>query len=275
MPSTFSTALAGLSAHALGIDNVGNNLANLNSTAFKATSVTFRDLVTQQLGIGNEAGLGTSLPYSTRYFTQGSIQSSSGPMDAAIKGDGFFVVRSPQQGTVNYTRAGNFRVDANGFVTTLTGERVQGWTAASNGVVNSSGPVANIQLPVGALQTPIETTTLSIDVNLDASEAVGYSFSSPIEVYDSLGVAHLLTATFVKTGPNAWTQELSIAPEDLGQAPGASVVVLPAAPITFNTDGTLATPTAAVTVPAIGPLASGAADMNLTWEMYADRKSVV
>ena len=93
MPSSFSTALAGLQAHAAGIDAIGNNLANLNTTGFKASTISFRDLVTSSGGIGNEAGLGTSLPHTSRHFTQGPIQATPGVMDAAIKGDGFFVVR--------------------------------------------------------------------------------------------------------------------------------------------------------------------------------------
>jgi len=272
MPSTFSTALAGLSAHASGIDAVGNNLANLNSVAFKASAVYFRDLVTQSIGIGNEAGLGTSLPYSSRHFTQGSIQSSLGAMDAAIKGDGFFIVRSTPQSTTFYTRAGNFRMDANGYVVTLTRERAQGWTASANGTLSTTGPVSDIQLPVGALQTPVATSNFSVDLNLDANAAVGYTFSTPIEVYDSLGVAHLLTATFVKTGPNAWTQQLDIPAADVGGT-GAPVSVLPASPITFNPNGTLATPTANVAVPSIGPLASGASNLDLTWQLYTSNNT--
>ncbi len=267
MPTSFSTGLAGLTAHAAGIDAVANNLANLNSTAFKASSVTFRDLVTQSIGIGNEAGLGTSLPHSTRLFTQGTISSSSGPMHAAIKGDGFFVVRGTSQNNIAYTRAGNFTTDANGFLVTLTRERVQGWIAGANGTLNTAGSTVDIQLPVGALQTPLATSKFSFDLNLDASAATGAVFSAPIEVVDSLGVSHVLTATYTKTGPNAWTYQLDIPAVDVGGT-GAPVNIVPATAITFNPNGSLATPAANVVVPPVGPLASGAANLAMTWEFY-------
>src|SRR5262249_34992776 len=126
MPSNFSTALAGLNAHAAGIDVVGNNLANLNTIGFKPSTVAFRDLVSQSLGAGStstETGFGTAPPKVVRQFVQGPIQSSGGPLDAAIQGDGFFIIRNNQGGLL-YTRAGNFQVDANGFLITATKERV-------------------------------------------------------------------------------------------------------------------------------------------------------
>ncbi|MGH9658693.1 MAG: flagellar hook basal-body protein, partial [Bryobacteraceae bacterium] len=117
MPTSFSTALAGLTAHSSAIDAVGNNLANLNTTGYKATSAYFRDLVTSSIGIGTESGIGTAPTVVLRHFSQGPIQSSPGLMDAAIKGDGFFVVRDLSSGP-SYTRAGNFLIDANGYLVT-------------------------------------------------------------------------------------------------------------------------------------------------------------
>src|SRR5260370_659234 len=130
MFNSFSTALTGLTAAELGVNVVGNNLANLNTTGFKASTVSFSDLVAQSLGLGtsaNSVGLGTSAR-SSQNFTQGSIQTTSGPFDAAIQGDGFFMVQDPS-GVVSYSRAGNFQVDPTGNLITATGSHVQGWTA--------------------------------------------------------------------------------------------------------------------------------------------------
>ncbi|MGH9659187.1 MAG: flagellar hook protein FlgE, partial [Bryobacteraceae bacterium] len=186
-------------------------------------------------------------------------------MDAAIKGDGFFVVRDLSSGP-SYTRAGNFLIDANGYLVTQTGQRVQGWGAGNTGL-NTNVPITDISLPVGALRTPNATTNFSFDVNLDSNATVGTTFSSPIEVADSLGTTHVLTATFTNTGPNAWTFELAIPAADVGQV-GAPVVVLPPTAMTFSAAGLLLTPAAGQVVPPIGPLANGAANLAMTWDFY-------
>src|ERR1700742_4528844 len=94
--TAFATALSALNATSTAIDVVGNNLANLNSPGFKTSAVVFRDLVTQSLGAGlgeTQAGFGAPQPRTVRQFSQGAIQTPSGLLDAAIQGDGFFVVK--------------------------------------------------------------------------------------------------------------------------------------------------------------------------------------
>src|SRR4026208_1776813 len=97
MPFTsFSTALSALNATSTAVDVVGNNLANMNTPGFKASVVSFRDLVTQSLGAGlgeTQVGFGTGRPPTVRQFTQGALQASSGVLDAAVQGDGFFVLK--------------------------------------------------------------------------------------------------------------------------------------------------------------------------------------
>src|SRR3954449_7189788 len=129
MFTSFSTALSALNATSTAIDVVGNNLANLNTPGFKTSQVCFRDLVTQSLGAGlgeTQVGFGTGRPLTIRQFSQGAIQASTGLLDAAIQGDGFFVIKNAQNNVV-YTRAGNLQVDLSGNLLNNTGERVQGW----------------------------------------------------------------------------------------------------------------------------------------------------
>ena len=112
MFTSFSTALSALSAFSTAVDVVGNNLANLNTPGYKSSVVYFRDLVTQSLGAGlgeTQVGFGTGRPLTIRQFSQGAIQASTGLLDAAIQGDGFFVIKNAQNNVV-YTRAGNFQV---------------------------------------------------------------------------------------------------------------------------------------------------------------------
>ncbi len=97
---SFSAALSGLSANSTAIDVVGNNLANLNTPGFKEDTVTFQDLVTESIGAGlgaTQVGFGVGTPITLRQFSQGALQSTGGPLDAAIQGDGFFIVSGRQR----------------------------------------------------------------------------------------------------------------------------------------------------------------------------------
>ena len=120
MFAAFSTALSALTADETAINVVGNNLANLNTPGFKDTVVSFSDLVTQSLGGGageTQVGGGVGRPITLTQFSQGAIQSTTGPLDAAIQGDGFFIVQGPNNAT-EYTRGGNFQVNSSGTLET-------------------------------------------------------------------------------------------------------------------------------------------------------------
>src|SRR5260370_38475665 len=96
MFTSFSTALSALSADTTAIDVVGNNLANLNTAGFKASTVAFHDLLSQSIGSGStQVGFGVGTPVTLRHFSQGAIQSTAGPPDPAILVDRFFVVKTP------------------------------------------------------------------------------------------------------------------------------------------------------------------------------------
>jgi flagellar hook protein FlgE len=143
MFTSFSSALSALKATSTAIDVVGNNLANMNTPGFKTSQLCFRDLVTQSLGAGlgdTQVGFGTGTPLTVREFTQGAIQTSAGLLDAAVQGDGFFVVKD-SAGNDLYTRAGNFQTDMNGNLLTDTGNKVQGWTTLDPTTGNVNGSV--------------------------------------------------------------------------------------------------------------------------------------
>ncbi|MEO8098607.1 MAG: flagellar hook protein FlgE [Acidobacteriota bacterium] len=267
---TFSTALSALAAHSTAIDVVGNNLANLNTPGFKASVVSFHDLVTQSLGAGfgeTQVGFGVGTPITLRQFSQGAIQSSGGPLDASIQGDGFFVVKSAA-GQTEYTRGGNFKVDTFGNLTTATEERLQGW-ALVGGKLDVNAPTTDITVPVGSLKAPIATTEFSVDLNLNAAATAGPPpsvYSTSIETFDSLGNSHVITSTFTKTAnPNEWDYSLSFPDSDL-TAPGTPTT----GTITFDSNGQMITP--AVTDPApvltASGLADGASDMTIAWKLF-------
>jgi flagellar hook protein FlgE len=271
MFTSFSTALSALSAHSTAIDVVGNNLANLNTTGFKSSVVSFHDLVTQSLGAGlgeTQVGFGVGRPTTLRVFSQGAIKSSSGSLDAAIQGDGFLVVKDKLTTGNLYTRGGNLQVDKAGNLLTSTGQKVQGWMAA-NGTLAGNGPLTDIVIPVGDLKAPVATSAFSVDLNLNASAAAGPppdTFSTSIEVYDSLGAPHVLRVDFTKnTTANVWDYSLSIPDADV-----SSPITPVTGSITFNGAGRLTDPPAAGPFPQINitGLNTGASDMTVTWSLY-------
>jgi flagellar hook protein FlgE len=268
MDTAFSTALSGLNADSSAINIIGNDLANLNTTGFKASEVSFQDLLSQSLGASggsSQVGLGVGQVTALAQYTQGSIQTTNGPTDAAIEGDGFFVVND-QNNQPLYTRDGSFQLNASGDLVTASGDTVQGWSAV-DGSVNTNGPVGNITVPLGANIPATPTTTMNLALNLNASAATGATFTAPIKVYDSEGNSHTLTATFTNSGSNSWAYAVTIPAADLATGGTTSVAT---GTLTFDSSGNLTTPPASSdpqTVSITG-LADGAADMTINWNLY-------
>jgi len=269
--SSLSVALTGLNADSAALDIVGNNLANLNTTGYKESTASFYDLLSQSVGGGSvQIGGGVSATHSQRQFTQGSIQLSGGNFNAAIQGDGFFLVKDTAGDTL-YTRSGNFQLDGKGNLTTGTGQFVQGWTG-SNGVVNESGATGNLTIPSNSLHTPSATANMSLSLNLQSDGVVGAasgSFSAPIQVVDSLGTTHTLTVTFTKTAANAWNYEVDIPGQDLTAGTAGTPSSLATGSLAFDSNGNLTTPASPGQVPiAITGLTDGASDINMNWNLF-------
>ena len=266
MPN-FSIPLSGLTAASQALAVISNNLANLNTVGFKESRASFRDLFYQAFGTNGandpiQVGEGVALGSVTPTFTGGNLEGTGVPTDAAITGNGLFVTE--KNGVQSFTRAGNFTVDSQGQLTTQDGQLVMGYPAV-NGVVSPSQSLAPLVINHGQLIPANPTTTIQTQTNLDASAAVGTSFSTPITVFDSLGTSHVLTYAFTKTGSNAWSYNITLPAADTGGT-GAPTVIN-AGNVTFNPDGTLATPAAPVTGIAIAGLADGAANINVTWNL--------
>ncbi|MGD8427248.1 MAG: flagellar basal-body rod protein FlgG [Balneolaceae bacterium] len=132
--NALSTAALGMSAQQKTVDNIANNLANVNTTGFKRSKIAFQDLFYQNIAASKrgEAGNGGtagsilqmghgSKPVATvRNFSQGSLEETGSSLDVAINGDGFFQVEMPD-GSISYTRDGNFSMDAGGRLVTQSG----------------------------------------------------------------------------------------------------------------------------------------------------------
>ena len=276
MSTTSSNALSGLKANAFAIEIVSGNLANLNTYGYKESRVSFQDLVNSSLGTGaGESGAnavgGSTVAKAVRSFAQGSIQSTNQSFDAAIQGNGFFVLRS--KGDQLYTRAGNFKVDSAGHLLTQQGQFVQGWNIKNGAVATNTG-VSDITVPISGLRQPTPTTKFSISANLNSSGTVGNAdgtFSSPVQMVDSQGVSHVLTVTYTKTGVGQWDYAVSMPSADLKTPVGTGPAsVLKKGSLTFDGLGHLLTPAAApgtVDVPITG-LVDGASDLTVSWGLY-------
>jgi flagellar hook protein FlgE len=206
MFTTLSTALSALNANSIAVAAVGNDLANLNTTGYKKTQVAFENLMAETMGGTNgfSLGMGTARPQTITQYTQGTLQTGLGGLNAGIQGQGFFMVADGKGNTV-YTRDGTFTTGSNGFLIDANGSRVQGWSAGANGVVNTNGATGDIAIPSGTLFPPVASTNVTLSMNLNSAAIAGTktgvtsgTFSQPITVYDSLGTSHTLTATFTK-----------------------------------------------------------------------------
>ncbi|WP_311195033.1 flagellar hook-basal body complex protein [Selenomonas noxia] len=177
MRSMFS-GVSGLKSHNTRMDVIGNNIANVNTTGFKASRVTFADMISQTLSgasapnntIGGtnpkQVGLGTSVSSIDLLFGDASVQSTGKNTDLAMTGNGLFVVNRGKERF--YTRNGAFEFDADGnYVMPGSGLRVQGWMA-NNGVLNTNGSAGDIHLDrkvkeLGAKATESATYTNNLD----------------------------------------------------------------------------------------------------------------
>jgi flagellar hook protein FlgE len=177
MRSLFA-AVSGLKNHQTRMDVIGNNIANVNTTGFKKSRVTFQDMMSQTLQGPSESttnlggtnakqvGLGMRVGAIDVLHAQGAVQTTDSAMDVMIQGDGFFVVKRGDQ--TFYTRDGNFDFDANGFYTNDAGLKVQGIMADSNFNINNTNPATDINIAQYLTMQPKATTTVEFQKNLDS-----------------------------------------------------------------------------------------------------------
>jgi flagellar hook protein FlgE len=262
----FSIALSGLQADSTALNTIGNNLANLNTTAYKGQTTAFEDLFYQQIGQSGsgdaiQVGAGTKVSGTSTDFSEGTLlpDSTSIPTDMALDGSGFFVVE--QNGVQSLTRAGNFQISQNGNLTTQDGQLVMGYPAV-NGVVNQNAAAQPITIPVGATEGAQATQNFSVSANLNSGASVGTQYTTPLKIYDSLGQSHQATITYDKTGTNTWSYSIALPPGDSTGTPSANST----GTLTFDANGNLTAPTS-VTGITFPTMADGASDLTFNWNL--------
>lgn len=235
--SAFFSATSGINATSRALSEIGNNIANAQTTGFKTRTVSFGDLFGASIGVGGTTsalveGRGVQVLGVDPSFTQGSLQTTSNPLDLAIDGDGFFQVNDVS-GNSFFSRAGQFNVDDSGNIVNPSGFRLQGFQVDSSG--NVTGAIGDIVLTT-LQQIGTATTEVDMSGNLNATEPIiaptiaqlladpanpsNSQFSTGVRVFDSLGVGHDVTLYYAKTANNTWQYNVI--------APNTEVTVIPA-----------------------------------------------
>ena len=259
----FAVALSGLNAASSDLSVTANNIANANTTGFKASRAEFADVFA--VGAQN-IGNGVAMSSVTQEFSQGGVDFTDRGLDLAISGEGFFTMSD--RGVTSYTRAGSFGVDREGFVVNSQNQRLQIFPMASNGSFNT-GTLSDLRLAT-ADSPPQATTRAEFGINLPANASVpsvptfdpanasSYNHSTAVTIYDSLGASHTATAYFVKTAtPNQWESRFYIDGTAVG---GANAM-------TYSNLGVLTAPVGGgITLPAFAP-PNGAAPINMTADL--------
>jgi len=235
--SAFFAATSGINATSRALSEIGNNIANAQTVGYKSRSVSFGDLFGATIGGGGTStalveGRGVRVLGIDPSFTQGSLQTTSNALDLAIDGDGFFQVNDVS-GNTFFSRAGQFNVDSAGNIINPAGLTLQGYQVDAAG--NITGTLGDLVLTT-TQQIGTATTTVNMSGNLKADEPIiapttaqilanpsskaNSQHSTPVRVFDTLGVGHDLTIYFSKTANNTWQYNVI--------ASNAEVTVLPA-----------------------------------------------
>jgi len=242
---SFQQGLSGLNAASKQLEVIGNNVSNANTVGFKQARAEFADVFANSLSGGgaSQIGIGTKVSNVAQQFTQGNITATNNSLDIAINGGGFF--RMSNNGSITYSRNGQFQMDKFGYIVDAENKRLTGYTASNTGVLSTGAP-AEININTGDLQ-PSATATVVGLVNLDSrnsslpaagfdpTDPTTYNNSTAVTVFDSLGNSHTLQSFFVKTAPGAWNVYTA--------ADGVSTTALPTPTATLTFTGTGLTPT--------------------------------
>ncbi|HEX4031317.1 MAG TPA: flagellar hook protein FlgE [Terracidiphilus sp.] len=267
--SAFSIPLSGLAASSDSLNVIANNLANLNTDGYKDQNINFADVFNQMQSVsGNgdpiQFGSGVTVGGVTSNYSDGTVSSTGQASNMALQGNGFFVVQDQANGQESFTRDGSFTVNAQGQLSTQQGQLVMGYPSV-DGQVSSSSALGPINVTQASNIPATATSSFQLNTNLDASAAVGATFSTPLTVYDSLGASHVLTVQYTNTAANTWSYNVTVPGADVGSASTSQTVG--SGTLTFDSSGQLTSPSSPITGINISGLADGAANMNLTWNL--------
>jgi flagellar hook protein FlgE len=274
---------SGLQSESSALAAISNDIANVNTVGYKGDDVDFESLVTGQTGGSFSAG-GVTTATQQLVTDQGATTQTSSPTDLAITGQGLFVVNNQPSAVngssqVEFTRAGSFTPDANGYLKNTAGLYLLGWPANAQGQINTSSTSISALQPINvtAIAGQVSATTFAnVDANLDASQPVSAQaqaaavvppgagaynavtnsmtaydpttgagvqpdFTIQIPVSDSLGGSRTLQLDLLKsTTANEWYAEIqAVPPSDVTSGAGLAPGEIATGILAFNPDGSI------------------------------------
>lgn len=276
--SAMLAGVSGLVANSSALAAISDNIANVNTNAYKRSQVNFASVVTAQVSGRYSAG---GVQGNTRQFIsqQGLVQSATSPTDLAISGEGFFITTQKSSGLTNgdarlFTRSGSFTVDADGYLQNDARLFLQGWPMQANGTFDINPSDLNKLAPInvrGLGSAVAQTTSVSVSANLnketpyssaiapaltydatsvdsmadyadDPTTGTRPDFTLEMNVIDSVGGNHKVAMAFLRddAAPNQWYAEMySVPASDVANPNNGRPGQLAAGLVTFNQDGTI------------------------------------
>jgi flagellar hook protein FlgE len=268
LTGALSSAISALNSQSQSLAMISDNIANSQTTGYKTNTAMFEDLVTGSSSVSSYSSGGVTSSARANITQQGLLTTTTNATDIAIQGNGFFPVTTALTGgSTLYTRDGAFTIDKSGYLVS-NGSYLLGWrTDASGAIVGSAGSDGLVPINTNVAATSGSATTkTTFAANLPADAAAGATFTSSMSVYDSLGTANTVQVTWTKsaTATNTWSASFATPTlaSDSSKTTATSVTGGPVT-ITFNSDGSLATPTTAPTL-GISGWTDGAAASSIT-----------
>jgi flagellar hook protein FlgE len=233
---SFEQGISGLNAASKSLEVIGNNIANANTIGAKSSRAEFSELFANSVSAAasKDAGTGVDVAAVAQQFTQGNITSTGNNLDLAINGNGFFQTTSAD-GSTGYTRAGQFKLNNQGFIVDNSGDKLMGYPTDVKGNRLSSMPTP-LTLPTNTPIAPQATGNVTAQFNLDAATPTATAttpitaIGTSLNVYDGQGIQIPLSVYFTKTATaNTWDVYTSVS----GAAPTKQ------GGLSFNPDGSL------------------------------------
>jgi len=264
MIGSLYSGISGLKANTSAMAVIGDNIANVDTTGFKASRVSFANIFSASLSQTNlQIGRGVTLNGVNPQWQAGSLENTNSATDLSINGSGLFMVDDPTNGISYYTRAGQFEWDKDGNLVTPDGFIVQGY--ALDPTTGAVGSIGDVVLPNGT-SAPNPTQNISFGMNLNSDAVVGDTFTSSITTFDSLGSEAVLDVVFTRTAAGwDWDVNVSHANPAAASASTGSIVF----DASGNLDPAASTPANAnpsIVLTGIGPATT---PMTITWN-YLD-----
>jgi flagellar hook protein FlgE len=192
MIGSLYSGISGLKANTSAMSVIGDNIANVDTTGFKTSKVSFSNVFNASLGQSSmQIGRGVTMSGIAANWNSGTMETTNNVTDLAINGQGMFIVGDAAGTAQYYTRAGQFEFDNEGSLVNQDGLYVQGYPID---VAGNVGAIGDIRMPAG-MSVPAASTELTMGLNLDSG---GTTYDTTMTIYDSLGNPIDLTFTFTR-----------------------------------------------------------------------------